>query len=249
MQNPYGQHFKKRKEVARKQVTPVAKKKTLPVASKRRRSKFPMLALVQGLVLLAFLAVALHYEKPLMDKLAKIELGIFGKAVAQNASKPAGQAIKKKDSLDKFAEEKKNKQAQKKSWTEEEIALFSALEARKQQLDQREQNLARLEKELKQQQEELQKQLAEMKRVRADISSQLEESIQKDDERINKLVEVYSNMKPQQAAKVIEKIDESLAIRVLAKMKKKNAAEVLNLLEPDKAKLLSEKYVGYISMN
>ena len=56
-------------------------------------------------------------------------------------------------------------------------------------------------------------------------------------------------MKPQQAAKVMEKIDEELAIRVLAKMKKKSAAEVLNLLEPEKAKRLSEKYVGYISMN
>ena len=102
---------------------------------------------------------------------------------------------------------------------------------------------------MKQQQEDIKKNLAELRKIRTKISQGLEQKIEKDEEKVDKLVAVYSNMKPQQAAKVMEKIDEELAIRVLAKMKKKSAAEVLNLLEPEKAKRLSEKYVGYISMN
>ena len=52
-------------------------------------------------------------------------------------------------------------------------------------------------------------------------------------------------MKPQSAAKVFEEIDEDLAVEVLGKMKKKQMAEILNLLKPDKAQRLSERFAGY----
>lgn len=58
-------------------------------------------------------------------------------------------------------------------------------------------------------------------------------------------MQLYSSMKPQQAAQVFETIDEDLAIEIISKMKKKNAAEILNLVKPEKAKLFSEKYAGY----
>jgi len=52
-------------------------------------------------------------------------------------------------------------------------------------------------------------------------------------------------MKPAQAAKVFETMDEDLAVEILGKMKKKNAAEVMNLIKPEKAQVFSEKYAGY----
>jgi len=59
---------------------------------------------------------------------------------------------------------------------------------------------------------------------------------------VNKLVDLYSNMKPKQAADILGSLNEELAVEVLAKMKKKSAAEIMNLLQPEKAKILSEKY-------
>ena len=52
-------------------------------------------------------------------------------------------------------------------------------------------------------------------------------------------------MKPPQAAKVFETLDEDLAVDILTKMKKKNAADILNLLKPERAQSLSEKYAGF----
>jgi flagellar motility protein MotE (MotC chaperone) len=52
-------------------------------------------------------------------------------------------------------------------------------------------------------------------------------------------------MRPNTAAKVVESLDEDLAVEILGRMKKKNAAEILNLLKPEKAQVLSEKYAGY----
>ena len=66
-----------------------------------------------------------------------------------------------------------------------------------------------------------------------------------DEGKIKRLVDFYSNMKPQKAAKILTKINEDLAVEVLGKMKKKNAADIMNLLEPKKARVLSEKFAGY----
>jgi flagellar motility protein MotE (MotC chaperone) len=52
-------------------------------------------------------------------------------------------------------------------------------------------------------------------------------------------------MKPQQAAKVFETLDEDLVIEILGRMKKKNAADILNLVKPEKAQILAERYAGY----
>ena len=52
-------------------------------------------------------------------------------------------------------------------------------------------------------------------------------------------------MKPQQAAKVFETMDEDLAVEIIGRMKRKPAAEILNLLKAEKAQVISEKYTGY----
>ncbi len=52
-------------------------------------------------------------------------------------------------------------------------------------------------------------------------------------------------MKPNQAAKIFETMDEDLVIEILTKMKKKTAADILNLIKVEKAQLFAEKFAGY----
>ncbi|MBL7556305.1 MAG: hypothetical protein JNM24_10835 [Bdellovibrionaceae bacterium] len=117
---------------------------------------------------------------------------------------------------------------------------------RKKALDQKEEELKAWETEIQTQKSELDTKIAEIQKIRNDISAQLEERVKADQSKIDTLVQVYSQMKPSQAAKVFESLDEDLAVDILSKMKKKNAADILNLLKADKAQVLSEKYAGYI---
>jgi len=73
----------------------------------------------------------------------------------------------------------------------------------------------------------------------------LQDRVKTDATKIENLVQIYSNMKPNQAAKVFETMDEDLVIEILAKMKKKTAADVLNLMKAEKAQLFAERYAGY----
>jgi flagellar motility protein MotE (MotC chaperone) len=105
--------------------------------------------------------------------------------------------------------------------------------------------LNRIENELTAQKEELEKRMKELEKTRSNISSVLEEKVKADDQKIDTLVQMYSTMKPQQAAKVFETLDEDLSVEIISRMKKKNAAEILNLLKPEKAQMFSEKFAGY----
>jgi flagellar motility protein MotE (MotC chaperone) len=122
--------------------------------------------------------------------------------------------------------------------------LFKLAE-RKKQLDQREEDLNKLAAQIEKQKQEVTQKLSQLEDVRNKISAALEERIKSDDSKVDTLVQMYSNMKPQQAAKVFESLDEDLVIEILSRMKKKNAADILNLVKPEKAQVLAERYTGY----
>src|SRR5665213_1178364 len=102
-----------------------------------------------------------------------------------------------------------------------------------------------LEAALQMQTVDLDKRLTQLEERRGQIAQTLKDRVEIDQEKVTKLVDLYSNMKPKQAADIIGSLNEELAVEVLAKMKKKNAAEVTNLLPAETARILSEKYTGY----
>ncbi len=182
--------------------------------------------------------------------LKKMEFSFIGSAVAEESAggKPNGKEAPKTEDAQVAASGEtpgKKNEITKKSPSDEEIDHFTKLNERKKELDSREEELNRIEKELAKQKIELDKKLEELENTRRQISGTLEERVKGDDKKINSLVEMYSNMKPPQAAKIFESMDEDLATEILGRMKKKPAAEILNLIKPEKAKVLSEKYAGY----
>ena len=163
-----------------------------------------------------------------------------------NAKKNDETKVKKeeKNSSDKNAD-KQSESDSKKSWSEEEVKAFSKLEERKRELDEREAELQKLEEELHQQKVTLDDKIKQLEKMRQNIGAVLKDRTVADSEKVDRLVEFYSNMKPQNAAKIFEEINEGLAVELLSRLKKKNAADIMNLIKPDKAQRLSEKFAGY----
>ncbi len=126
-----------------------------------------------------------------------------------------------------------------------ELDHFKNLNERKKELDAREVELQRMETEIAAQREELNKKMKELEDMRSNISTVLEDKVKVDETKLETLVQLYTNMKPPQAAKVFETMDEDLAVEILGRMKKKSAADIMNLLQPDKAQILSEMYAGF----
>jgi flagellar motility protein MotE (MotC chaperone) len=129
--------------------------------------------------------------------------------------------------------------------TSADLDHLQKLNERKKELDAREEELNRMETELQAQKGELEKRMKELEEMRGKISTVLEDRVKVDDQKVDTLVQMYSQMKAPQAAKVFETMDEDLAVEILGRMKKKNAADIMNLLKPEKAQVLSEMFAGF----
>ncbi len=264
MNNGYGEHFRKLKAQKGLHGNPAPQAKMPSAADQirtriqssqsrqrkmRAKKKFPFSALLACVIGAGIAGGGMMYHSEIDQLISKIEVNFLGLAQAQTppgkpnetAAKPATDAAAS-DAKTDAKPEAKSEVADKAS---NEIDHFLKLTDRKKALDLREEELNRLEAELQKQRDEIEKKLKALEETRTGISTVLQERAVKDSEKVDTLVQMYSNMKPSQAAKVLESMDEDLAVEIVGRMKKKNAAEVMNLMKSEKAQVFSEKYAGY----
>ncbi|NLV97869.1 MAG: hypothetical protein GX043_11135 [Desulfovibrionales bacterium] len=105
--------------------------------------------------------------------------------------------------------------------------------ARERELNRREAELHALELELDEKLQNLQTLERKMQKL-IDAASVLQ------DEKMEHLVDVYANMKPKQAAQVLETLDPNISVKILAGMNGRKAGEILSSVRADIAAYLSE---------
>ncbi len=216
---------------------------------RRKKAPFP----IAPLLFLGGLSALLGWwsvDPELPDRFVNgMSIRMMGAAAAADNENPAKTAQTKDQAKAKSSTEKKVSPSEKKAAEspvqDEDFSHLDKLRERKIGLDQREKELGELEEELHKQKLEIESRIKQLEMLRAQITTLLKDRVEMDQEKVMKLVETYSNMKPKQAAEILAGVDEDLAVEVLGRMKKKNAAEIMNLLEPAKARTLSEKYAGY----
>lgn len=110
---------------------------------------------------------------------------------------------------------------------------MARLREKRNRLEKKEKNLNKLEQEVNQK-------IQKLKKLQANIQQMLDEAKVVKDKKIKHLVDVYSNMKPKQAAQVLETLDQDIAVKILAGMRGRTAGEILSYVQADKAAQLSE---------
>ncbi len=240
-----------------------------PLVSDRQRkisARKKSSAATKVMITLSFVGIglalgALSFDDQIEKALSKVEIEFFGMTPAR-AEKETTPAASSKEKKEAAAEQKETNETAKASSGEtvEEGAEKGAekvqasggendhlltLAQRKKELDQRDEDLKQTESQIQEQKKELDKKIAELEETRRKIASILEERVKVDEQKVETLVQMYSNMRAPQAAKIFETMDEGLVVEILGRMKKKNAADVMNLIKPEKAQIFSEKLAGY----
>lgn len=231
-------------------------------ALKSKRAKFPVGAAITAVAVFAIGLVGYMRSDLIEDAMdnvfGHVEIGFFGSAEAsapKDDQKNQKKHAEAKPTASKEAAPAKTAEHAESANTEfvahqpksaaEEAKYFGKLSERKKELDLREAELAKLEEELHKRKQELDEKLKQLEAMRGEISKTLKTRVATDHEKVDKLVQVYSTMKPAQASKIIETLDEDLAVEILDNMKKKSAAEILNMMDAKKARKLSELLTGY----
>lgn len=109
------------------------------------------------------------------------------------------------------------------------------------QIREKKEKLAQKEKDLKSLEKEVNQKLERLKELQANLQKMLDEANVMKNKKIKHLVDVYSNMKPKQAAQVLETLNQDIAVKILAGMRGRTAGEILSYVQADKAATLSEE--------
>lgn len=107
-------------------------------------------------------------------------------------------------------------------------------------LARRQEDLARKEQELRVLESELTARLERMQLLENRLSEMIKDAEETSDAKFRHLVDVLSNMKSKQAAAVLETLDPKIAVRVLAGMRGRQAGEILTFVKPEVAAKLTE---------
>lgn len=248
--NGYDQFFKEAKKNA--QVTSPAQ--TISAAklrenmqqkkSKKPIRKFPVMQFVLFVVCGLGLFLAIENFDKIESTLQKVEIGL-GVAEAQSVPASATAENTAPTVAAGAVSGSTTVSGTIRAEVEDDSDYIYKLTERKRVLDQREEELNKKAAEIEAQKAAIEKKLVELEEYRSKISTMLQDRIKSDDAKVETLVQVYTNMKPGQAAKIFETMDEDLVIDILSRMKKKSAAEILNLIKTEKAQAFAERYAGY----
>ncbi len=128
---------------------------------------------------------------------------------------------------------------------EKEAAGAGSLSEQWEKLSRKEQELRRREKSLQELEQELDKKLARQEELKNRLEEIIQEARVLKDNKIKHLVDVYANMQPEQAARVLETLDQSIAVKILAGMRGRTAGEILSFVQAEKAASLSEDLTDF----
>ena len=126
----------------------------------------------------------------------------------------------------------------------ETLRLLEMIERKNQELKKREEELLLKEKNLQALEKKVHSDLQKIEEALARSEEIL--GIKKDliEKNVKALVKAYSNMKPVQAAALLERMDEGIAIVIISRMNSRVAGKVLGAMNTRVAKNISEKIAG-----
>jgi flagellar motility protein MotE (MotC chaperone) len=119
------------------------------------------------------------------------------------------------------------------------LGLLDVIKERQAELDEREERLKRKEAELNELEREIEEKITQLNTAQKKIEQLLAQGQKVKDKNIKHLAEVYSSMKAEKAAKLIEELDESIAVDVLRMMDGNIAGTLLSFVDPNRAARLS----------
>ena len=129
--------------------------------------------------------------------------------------------------------------------TKETIDLKFLIQ-RKAQFEKEEKRIAEKKSELLVIQDDINKKIAELTKLRDEIKQEKAQKKSVEEQQFKHLIKIYSAMKPQNAADLIDKLDIKLAIELLSRMKGDDVGKILSFVKIEKAAKISE---GLIKQN
>ncbi|MDY6924585.1 MAG: hypothetical protein SWI22_11585 [Pseudomonadota bacterium] len=125
-----------------------------------------------------------------------------------------------------------------------ELRIIQSLSARRTELDARDADLASMLPLMTAAEQKLDARVAALESVKAEVQALLGQVGEREKAEVDRLVAVYSAMRPRDAAPVFATLDDDVRLPVAAAMRPRALAAVMAQMEPAAARELTEKLAG-----
>lgn len=122
-----------------------------------------------------------------------------------------------------------------------ELRVIQSLSQRRTELDARDQDLAAMLPLMTAAEQKLDAKVAALEAVKAEVAAMLGQVGEREQAEIDRLVAVYSAMRPREAARVFATLDDDVRLPVAAAMRPRSLAAVMAQMDPAAARVLTEK--------
>jgi flagellar motility protein MotE (MotC chaperone) len=124
-------------------------------------------------------------------------------------------------------------------YTKQELEVFGSLAKLKTDLDAKQQNIELKEVTLIAIEDRLNQKIQQLKLEQEGLKKIMESYSQKQNAEIKSLANIYSNMKPKEAAAIFDQLDMPLLVKIVGAMKERNIAQIVAQMNTSKVKELS----------
>lgn len=125
-------------------------------------------------------------------------------------------------------------------FSDSEVQMLLSLDQQRIDLERRGQALELREKLVDLMEQRLNARVAELQVLKGELQTLLVSVSGKDDKELGQLASIYGAMKPQAAAVVLNRLDNAIVMDVLLRMPSKKSGKLMEVLDPAKARYLSE---------
>lgn len=133
-----------------------------------------------------------------------------------------------------------NSAAEEMGLSSQEIVVLRSLQSRRETLDARETGISTREAAAAAAEGRLQEQIAQLKSVETDVQALLAKMDAKGSERMAALVKTYESMKPKDAARIFDGMDDGLLTDISKSMKSATLAAILSAMDAKRAESLTQ---------
>ncbi len=130
-------------------------------------------------------------------------------------------------------------------YTREEVKVLRSLDARREELQERGEKLDAREEDIERMERAFAAKLTQLRELTAKLEDERGQNDRKRKGRMEQLANVYGSMNPQEASKLMEQLDITIAVELLEVMPEKRIGQILASMTPERAlvitRMLSEK--------
>jgi flagellar motility protein MotE (MotC chaperone) len=113
-------------------------------------------------------------------------------------------------------------------------AVVDDIKAKQNEFLERETAVSLKEQELKKLSDSLAARIQQLQSVRKELETSLEQKKKDDEEKYKRILKVYKSLRPEEAAALMDKLDEGMALEMLNQMDSKTAVKLIPLMNQDR---------------